>query len=114
MPVICPTSQGCAPAANWHDGQISPSGGERKRRMSMIDLLHLPKNGALLALTTGFRSLYFRAFLPPGASWNHGDKGGEMDTMDKSSVIFSLILSKNPGKTGVGDKKTQKTPRKTV
>jgi len=37
-----------------------------------------------------------------------------MGMTGNSSVAFPPQLFKNTGKTGVSDKKTQKTPRKTV
>jgi hypothetical protein len=63
---------------------------------------------------TGLGGYDFRVFPHRGATVESEANGAMTRTTRKSSAIFSPHLLKNPGKTGVSDKKTQKTPRKTV
>jgi hypothetical protein len=52
-----------------------------------------------------------RLMAHPGITW----AGGGIDERDRQiKRDFPSHLRKNTGKTGVNDKKTQKTPRKTV
>jgi hypothetical protein len=60
------------------------------------------------------KGYYFRVFRIAARPRNHRPVGARTGTTSKSSVIFPLQSRKNTGKTGVADKKSQKTPRKTV
>jgi hypothetical protein len=105
--VICPTSQAKRLRRIGTTGKSGAFAEEPKVRMSMI-------NRIAIAGQHCSKGYYFRGFPHRGATQESRAYRVMTGTARRSSAIFLLQTLKNTGKTGVSDKKTQKTPRKTV
>jgi hypothetical protein len=107
VPVICPTSQAKPLRRIGTTGKSVALPTKQKQGCQRSIAQRSPA-------TDRSGGYYFRGFLHRGEALESQAYRGLTRTTGKSSVIFMCQTRKNTGKTGVSDKKTQKTPRKTV